>query len=667
MTETLPTPLCGDPTTPEGKPIDTSTKAESRRETRRRSPPLPRLALRVGVTGHRYDQLAESNIENIQERVHGVLEAISHSVRQLLDDDGSDYAPGPPILRVISSVAEGSDRIVALEALKLGWEIQCPLPFNRDEYKNDFLSAASRAEYQRLLDQATSVLEMDGSRDPPENESLAYAAAGRVVLEQCDILVAIWNGMEARGIGGTAQIVQQALDLGIPVVWIDTHAPYDMRLLVQDDAGPRTELGLNGVAELVSRLYRPPDGSRPSGDLSTATRDLRRAFRAEHQPHRNWWGWLWNVFFTFLADVFPHFGTGDGSSAKPNTKELGVRWPPSRVRIFEDAAADEWRGIWTTAQGLPAAVIEQVEASIQPHYAWADGLAIFHANRYRGAFLAVYGLGFLAACFELSADLVIPPQLSPGWQIGLKMGLRIAAVFSLGFGIAIWGWALHIRHLNDRRIDYRFLAELLRALCFLTLLGRSPRLSRLPAYTAYADPGYSWLTWYLRAVARDAGMIHASLDHAYLRAIGALLRDGVLGKQIHYHRENVRRFERAESWLRWLGIVLFALALLLLLILVMLPRDAYWLDWAALFAAIFPLAGAALAGIRAQSEAERLIKRSRAMERELSRILDKFSDQPSHMHSAALRDFSTSLADLMVREVLDWRVVFLERLIELPS
>jgi hypothetical protein len=40
------------------------------------------------------------------------------------------------------------------------------------------------------------------------------------VLEDCDVLLAIWDGQDAQGQGGTGGTVAEARARGIPVVWV---------------------------------------------------------------------------------------------------------------------------------------------------------------------------------------------------------------------------------------------------------------------------------------------------------------------------------------------------------------------------------------------------------------------------------------------------------------
>jgi hypothetical protein len=50
------------------------------------------------------------------------------------------------------------------------------------------------------------------------------------VADQCDALVAVWDGQPARGRGGTADIVAYARKKRRPLAWIKMQAPYDVAI-----------------------------------------------------------------------------------------------------------------------------------------------------------------------------------------------------------------------------------------------------------------------------------------------------------------------------------------------------------------------------------------------------------------------------------------------------
>ena len=63
-----------------------------------------------------------------------------------------------------------------------------------------------------------------GGRRPTE-------AAGEVVLNQSDLLVAVWDGGAANGVGGTFATLRRAIEFNIPVIWVDSRAPHGWRIL----------------------------------------------------------------------------------------------------------------------------------------------------------------------------------------------------------------------------------------------------------------------------------------------------------------------------------------------------------------------------------------------------------------------------------------------------
>jgi len=50
------------------------------------------------------------------------------------------------------------------------------------------------------------------------------------MLQNIDLLIAIWDGEAAAGRGGTAQIVNRAVADGIAVVWLDPASPHTIGL-----------------------------------------------------------------------------------------------------------------------------------------------------------------------------------------------------------------------------------------------------------------------------------------------------------------------------------------------------------------------------------------------------------------------------------------------------
>lgn len=155
---------------------------------------------RIGVSGHRHFLHAE------------VVTAMTAEVIERLVGDEPDAT-------VLSNLAEGADRLVAeLVLARPGARLEAVLPLPVEVYIGDFVSADSRRRFTELVDEASSVTVVQ--QVPGEARDTAYERAGRAIVDASDVLVALWDGEPARGRGGTADIVQYALDHDVLVEMI---------------------------------------------------------------------------------------------------------------------------------------------------------------------------------------------------------------------------------------------------------------------------------------------------------------------------------------------------------------------------------------------------------------------------------------------------------------
>lgn len=155
---------------------------------------------RIGVTGHRI--LAE--IEKINQGIEFGLNKIEESL------------PAP--FAIVSSLAEGADQMVAERALTR-WpdcSLIVPLPLPTPIYQTQFTNPEALVTFNQLLSAADEIISPPEAKDLPD----AYLQAGQVMLEMSDVIIAIWDGAPAQGIGGTENIVGLARERGIPLVWI---------------------------------------------------------------------------------------------------------------------------------------------------------------------------------------------------------------------------------------------------------------------------------------------------------------------------------------------------------------------------------------------------------------------------------------------------------------
>ncbi|MFH8383972.1 hypothetical protein ACH4E7_24015 [Kitasatospora sp. NPDC018058] len=147
--------------------------------------------MRIGITGHR-----------------GLTTEVEGQVRQLLKDALARENPNE--LTVVSCIADGPDAWLAEIALERGAQLEAVIP--ADQYR-DGLPQWHHATYDRLLESAIAV----HRTGHVESDEAAHMVGSEVLVQQIDKLLAVWDGLPARGYGGTADVVAYAQDRGVPV------------------------------------------------------------------------------------------------------------------------------------------------------------------------------------------------------------------------------------------------------------------------------------------------------------------------------------------------------------------------------------------------------------------------------------------------------------------
>ncbi|MDR1706245.1 MAG: hypothetical protein LBS19_16405 [Clostridiales bacterium] len=120
--------------------------------------------------------------------------------------------------RVLSPCAEGADMLCAGLALELGLRLAVPLPMDSAEYRKDFSTSAAE-EFGRLLalaDEAFTVLPQEPLPPGLVPRGFYYRQAGIYVARHCDILLAVWDGLEHDTVdgAGTWETVKLARQFG---------------------------------------------------------------------------------------------------------------------------------------------------------------------------------------------------------------------------------------------------------------------------------------------------------------------------------------------------------------------------------------------------------------------------------------------------------------------
>jgi hypothetical protein len=183
--------------------------AEARRGDDRSTIPF---RLRIGVTGHRrLDGIRELGAR-VEEALEKIRDAVAASVR-------TDV-----LFEAVSPLGEGADQLVARTVLEhAGATLDVPLPMSAETYLEDFQTDEGKLEFRRLLGFARA----QGVVSEQSDRALAYRDVGRYVASTSDVLVVVWDGLGARGAGGTKEIRDWANERGMPIVVISANPPFE--------------------------------------------------------------------------------------------------------------------------------------------------------------------------------------------------------------------------------------------------------------------------------------------------------------------------------------------------------------------------------------------------------------------------------------------------------
>jgi hypothetical protein len=316
---------------------------------------------------------------------------------------------------------------------------------------------------------------------------------------------------------------------------------------------------------------------------------------------------------------------------------------------------------------------------LRPFYAWPDKLAVGYSDIYRSAFVLAYLLAATAVGMAL-----LP--LAMGWNIfepHFEETIFVFVELALILCILAIIWRGRRRKWHERWIDYRLTAELVRHLRLGVSLGIMRPFPQVPAqWASYGDPASTWMAWYVRAVERDVGLPSARLDTDHVSRCAQDL-SAIINEQLNFHHTNAKRSHRIERRLHTMGLWLLGATTVactahLLFGLGAIANTSPWVLGSLTFLAGFlPALGAAFAGISNQGEFRRLVMRSEAMcgrlgelEKRAGGIIERLTSKPmgswAPRVSGEVSELAIQTAQLMVNEVLDWRIVFLDRPLREP-
>ena len=211
-------------------------------------------------------------MEDILAQIQRDMSAIHSTYKDWFSQDA------PPLIALVSPLAEGADRIAAHAALdRQIAQLDVVLPFEKDCYEKTFENDASRRGVRRTARGRARNASSSGRKGPAagkldaaRNSTTAnLELCGLTVLAQCDILIAVWDGEPPRGPGAPAPSSTRAARQCVPIIVIDPagckqpvvrwHG--DWRFPVPaEHAKDLPALGVEeNLATILEQLIRPPE------------------------------------------------------------------------------------------------------------------------------------------------------------------------------------------------------------------------------------------------------------------------------------------------------------------------------------------------------------------------------------------------------------------------
>ena len=658
------------------------------------APEIPQPRLSLGITGHR---LANPAMAANHEGVKAALAAIFARIEAIASEGIDSDAVAP--VRLHSLLIDGVDQMAAEAALERKWQLVAPLPFGRRldcainalpetsadaeallagnepadaavaERARRLLAIGAQAHRFELAERDAEIADLYLARlRNPADARLVQAAsfamservalAGRVMIEQSDLVIGVWDGESTSLIGGTGATIAHSLELGTPVLWIDARAPENWRLLFAPEA-------LAGIASAarqsddrdaaLARLIRDTLGR---SELLAGRKHAEgpEALAARHWRARS--PKLWHAYRRIEA----LFGE----------KGLRARFRNLRQTYAEPDAAlagtsGSELGAITALPGQDAAFAGKIATSVIRRFVWADGISAWLSDKYRGGMT----LNFIFSALAIVGGVAYLPfaTIHEKWMFSsfeLALLLGILAITLIG---QRHRW--HGRWFETRRV-----AEYLRHAPLLIAVGVARPIGRWPKGTRSA-----WPEHYARHAIREAGLPGLSLTQALLHSAVSTLLLPYAASQYAYHQAKAERLSRTQHNLDRLSEGLFLLAIVSVASYLVMRAGGLFdhsLEELALSLSPFltfcgvmlPTFGAGIAGLRYFGDFERFAAISEVTAERLEAVIARLkllADCPAGaMDYARVSDLAHAIDDIVVDEIESWQAVFAGKHVTVP-
>lgn len=539
---------------------------------------LPTVPIVLGITGHR--SLRQQDLETLTLRITEVIREFQLAY------------PHTPIT-LLTSLAPGADQLAVAAATDLqdrrNVDVRAAIPFPREIYADSSSfgvgpekkpSNEERTARDTMLKwtapgsgievfvipmpggpattgDAASLRAWEAYRDDDVLRRSCYTNCGAYIARHCHAMIALWDGSDPRGPGGTAELVRFKLhgerpalhpdpallgaggDTG-PVYVIHTPRPGTT------SNRPAGELAVHFGKDLIWPTAQP---RRRAGRISRWCRRLLGQFGlpAHHKPSSQdeLLSAEWRQFHNtcqavddFNRDVRSLPRSQDGANGDESAADAAALANFLKSTGLPANLAPPAIGSLARVRSAAAALSRRLE----PRVAWL----------LRGLFLLMFAF---AVCFHVYAHVFAVhdghPLHAPKWMA--------AALWALAVALFLTQFVAY-RRMDTRRLDYRALAEALRVRCWWAMAGVPASVS--DTYLHQFRGEMSWARRALSTISPPPRMWSEgfeALPPADRQRLLVAVRDGWVKDQARQYHKSSHRNERKAVTLRRLG---FGLALL---------------------------------------------------------------------------------------------------------
>lgn len=592
----------------------------------------PTAVFRVGVTGHRPNRLSHDILEQLESNIEKLFEQIDNTIKLKFDSLSDFYqSASTPEIRLISGMAAGTDLSAISAAKSRSWQFHAILPQEIEIFKKS-LSIEEIAIFNSALELSTSqtIINSAGFEDTGDHDSL-----GELLLQNIELLVAVWDGAESRGKGGTADLVERALNLGIPVIWLNTTDSLSIRFLeshlnLKNIGKSKTDWSIE-FSNYVQEIIQPPSEAN----------EPEAYFRLKSFQNERLTRWNYGVAYPLFQRIF----------LKRKLRISDIRLPDPEKELTNKWAQEELKSDITSENNKNSFKVFSA-------YFRADRLAIYYAQVYRSASLLNYSLAAFAVLMALMGLIVGD----------LKLIWIIIELFLITSVITI----THVGSKNrwhERWLDYRQLAESLRVMLELKQMGFNHHENSWRLVNTHQGLPFRWIDWYQGAISRTFDLPSKVIDSEALSAFNVKLRR-YIDEQAEYHSKNADLAHKADHKLHILGNICLYGTISSCIVFVALYFTINELAMQAkllvtFFCALLPAFGAAAFGYRAHADFSGIYKRSNLVALQLKEISTDLKKKSYSYVELANIVHNLNLDNHL--ELRDWRITFEQKRIAIPA